>query len=542
MNNIPLVRSRRERGDRRRKLPSAASSLSSFSLRKRAKSPYTIVLCTIFILGLCYMMLVLSWLFVVYPPPTSSTSAATNLDSNIIQDPHQLLNNNNNNNNNYRALEPHLQFDSHNFLHEPRRNIDTITDIISPQQQQQQQQQPQINNNNTPPLIHIVHTRFMQHQGSLVHLAQARLHLFQTFCLPTMIHQSNTNFLWFIQVDPQLHLSIINALIQLVKPYPHIFIIATLVNYWIGPEKNGSWRNGIEGTEIWSHVYQDQVFSGNLDLILTAMELEQTSHPIILETRLDADDGLNTRFIENIQRDALNLFTFTNPKFRPEEGKAKEDLDEKKSISPPQWLYWCSRHYLVWFYESKRKEDLGSVELREMMEDECITPGLTVGLNRYTRYEDVPQHDHNQLYRRILGDSKGCGADSVQECIRFLKDVSSSTDHHLSQGLYLSAVRARTLTSAGMKDVTPSAAAVSLLGASYAESQSSLWSILQSTNFFISTSQVMETRAYIQAHIVDIAKENLEGQCRGKHSCKESSQILLQKMIDTGSTNVTLFG
>jgi hypothetical protein len=69
---------------------------------------------------------------------------------------------------------------------------------------------------------------------------------------------------------------------------------------------------------------------------------------------------------------------------------------------------------------------------------------------------------------------------------------------------------------------------------------SNLWSILQSPTFSISTTNVKETREYIQANIVEIAKENLQGQCKGKHSCKESSQILLQKIIDTGSTNVTL--
>lgn len=48
------------------------------------------------------------------------------------------------------------------------------------------------------PLIHIVNTRFMQEQGALETLGMARLHLFFTFCFPTMINQStqNVSCLW----------------------------------------------------------------------------------------------------------------------------------------------------------------------------------------------------------------------------------------------------------------------------------------------------------------------------------------------------------
>ena len=42
-----------------------------------------------------------------------------------------------------------------------------------------------------PRLIHILETRFMQNQPTLIELAKARLHLLKTICLPTVIHQSS---------------------------------------------------------------------------------------------------------------------------------------------------------------------------------------------------------------------------------------------------------------------------------------------------------------------------------------------------------------
>mmetsp|Transcript_35622 Transcript_35622/g.82785 ORF Transcript_35622/g.82785 Transcript_35622/m.82785 type:complete len:139 (-) Transcript_35622:1051-1467(-) len=46
------------------------------------------------------------------------------------------------------------------------------------------------------PFVHVVSTRFMQYQASLTHLAAARLALFRTICLPSMVQQKSQNFLW----------------------------------------------------------------------------------------------------------------------------------------------------------------------------------------------------------------------------------------------------------------------------------------------------------------------------------------------------------
>ena len=50
-------------------------------------------------------------------------------------------------------------------------------------------------------LVHVVLTRFMQHQPKLVNLGRARLELFKSFCVPTMRQQTSRQFLWIIRVS-----------------------------------------------------------------------------------------------------------------------------------------------------------------------------------------------------------------------------------------------------------------------------------------------------------------------------------------------------
>jgi hypothetical protein len=48
-------------------------------------------------------------------------------------------------------------------------------------------------------VVHIIQTRFQQHQPDLVHLGRARLSLFKSFCLPTVSKQTSRQFLWIIR-------------------------------------------------------------------------------------------------------------------------------------------------------------------------------------------------------------------------------------------------------------------------------------------------------------------------------------------------------
>jgi hypothetical protein len=329
----------------------------------------------------------------------------------------------------------------------------------------------------------------MQEQGHLATLARARLLLFETFCLPTMVHQTSQSFLWIIKTDPNLTQSIRDDLVLLLKPHPNFFLVGSNQNYQIG-QGPGSWRDGSEGKDLFSNI----IHTGNTRLLRMAHQL-RTSKPV-LETRLDADDGIHKVFLQYVQQSAL------------------------KYLSEYKWLYWCSRRHIEWYASPSKQFGLVNPVQHERM---CITPGITVGFPVQQQEEEVPQFGHDVLYKEIER-SGGCHVDEKSggggggdrntnlDCVQLVDDLS------------FVAVRSRTPTSAGMRDThlereLPDAKSVAVL-----------WNILEKL-FFISKKKASDTNQFVQDHMAQIAKENLEGQCTSGHSCKNSSAVLLQKLM-----------
>ncbi len=189
------------------------------------------------------------------------------------------------------------------------------------------------------PVIHILNTRFMQDQPTLTTLARARLHLFKTICLPSILHQTYHDFLWIIKVDPELDSEIKDELILTIHEAveillleserrnthatydekndhdsfigsvdslkERIFVIGSNENFGAGNGK-GSWRGGLASTEILSHHEEGRIYMGNVDLLRMAQKAEPKK--IVLETRLDADDGLNEGYIAHLHHDAMKNF------------------------------------------------------------------------------------------------------------------------------------------------------------------------------------------------------------------------------------------
>jgi len=257
------------------------------------------------------------------------------------------------------------------------------------------------------PIIHIINTRFMQEQGNLTILAKARLHLFQTFCLPTIIHQTSQNFIWIIKTDPTLNETVKDELIRLLQPYRNYFLVGS------EQDSNGAWRGGVEGEELLSrHEESNGIYTGDVDLIRAARLASERQ--IILETRLDADDGLHTDYIQFLHDDAVERFSAND--------------------SQVAWFYWCIKKNVDWI--SFQEGDIGRV-INVDNPRFCITPGLTVGFNVGTRFEDVPRVGHHKLYDHIK-NRKGCGG---RDCLQLVIEKN------------ITAIRARTATSAGTKNI-----------------------------------------------------------------------------------------
>lgn len=370
------------------------------------------------------------------------------------------------------------------------------------------------------PIIHIVNTRFMQDQAHLTNLSWARLKLFETFCLPTMISQlyedekNGPKFLWIIKIDPQTLPEIRDRIITLVAPYPNFYLIGSNINFGVG-SKPGGWRDGQAGLSVLDST--NEIYSGNIRLLEMAHVARQTR--IILETRLDADDGLEVNFLSHIQRMAIEEFNSLS--------------------NQPKWLYWCASRHLEWFADSSvegRIQDSGSI--LSSSEIECSTPGITLGMAVGTEETEVKRYSHAVLLPSVWRHG-GCGLHDKKKCLRLL--TSSFSEE--KEKPYYAAVRSRTPTSAGMKDVSSLVTLTTTINSNNKGTrqdnkntddtfeQNRWWDVLES-NFGIIKTESIQTNQYLHSHLKEIALDNMKGQCTQNHSCKISSKEKLQQMVD----------
>lgn len=358
------------------------------------------------------------------------------------------------------------------------------------------------------PFVHIVNTRFMQSQGTLKTLGWARLYLFKAFCLSTMIHQTSQDFLWIIKTDPNLNGEILAALVEMLKPYPNYYLVGSEHNYLIGHE-SGAWRGGMEGADL----LKSPIYSGDVNLLKLAHAVQNDR--IVLESRLDADDGLVTGYLEYVQRTALEKFGAAEANEDDEDGAlaSKEKQNKQQQQERPKWMYWCSRQNAEWFADPTVDVGATNAVQHTLL---CVTPGITIGFPVGTRYEEVKQFPHDRIIKELDKKSNGCGMTNSTDCI------------NLVQAFPMMAVRSRTPTSAGMmgirmdeKDALPE------------DKRLLLWKLLQSPkHFHIDADDVRVANRFIHQNIVEIAKDNLKGQCTPGHSCKLSSKEQLQRLTE----------
>lgn len=189
----------------------------------------------------------------------------------------------------------------------------------------------------TNKIIHVVSTRFMQGQSDLVHLTRARLQLFETFCLPSIIGQdlmqeylssidltksSNKKeknldppFIWIIKIDPHLEKQSLLHLIQLCDPYPNIYLVSNAIY----GNDIGRWRNDVTIEKI----LNGPIHSGELQTLHRAHQFRNDF--IFVETRLDADDALDKYYLHRIQEDAIKSLRLRHE-------------DKRK----PDWIAYCT--------------------------------------------------------------------------------------------------------------------------------------------------------------------------------------------------------
>jgi len=148
---------------------------------------------------------------------------------------------------------------------------------------------------------------------------------------------------------------------------------------------------------------------------------------------------------------------------------------------------------------------------------ECATAGLTMGYGVHTHLSEIPRANHVYLHKKIPACLKG----GKRRCIQRV-------------GVYIpAAIRARTPTSAGMKNVmVTDKVRKNYKNIQYQEEkQSNLWKGMEKY-FNLSKQNYGKVKKHILEHLNGIVADNLEGQCTSGHSCKKSSKKTLKKMLD----------
>jgi hypothetical protein len=377
-----------------------------------------------------------------------------------------------------------------------------------------------------------VNSRFQQHDKNLTALGEARLELFETFCLPSMVHQTiqpypskgnasssepqRYRFIWIIKVDPKLDLKLRNRMVQLLKPYPNFYLVGSNKNNGVLLGK-GSWRSGEAGNDVLyanevgplgkdNAVLSQNIYTGDVSILQVAHG--QRDEKIILETRLDADDGLPVNYLESIQESAVKYLSSTS--------LLSDNNDKLK------WMFWCIPNSYDWHptdvvstldsTSSRASNDAGLVT--KLKYDLCLTPGLTSGISVGVLASEVPRYAHHLIMKELRGNKNKktniCGKRKTgQFCIQVFDKVY--------------AIRARTPTSDGMSGVD-------MLSANKGEEIK--WNDLFNI-FGIQENRVMIANRHIDTNLISILKDNLAGQCthlKGK-PC-EASKMAVQKMID----------
>lgn len=308
-------------------------------------------------------------------------------------------------------------------------------------------------------LLHVVTSRFMQLQPHLLALGQARLNLFETFCLPSMLQQDIKNFVWFIMTDPDLDQILLNRMVDLLSPYPNFYLV--LMNHKLVTPSN-----------LTSLVLNRRFATGNLDLLRSL--LYDTSRPLLLETRLDADDALHTGTLRKIQETARDL-----------------------PIDSRGWQVICNNLHYEW-----RNDEIldgneiiqSSGQLRLVMETMCITAGYTLVRHREIGSIDFPpwpsigHHLINRDWPKCMGH------DNV------------TSDCWIRMQKYPAALRSRTVTSAGMNRVQATAA-----DRFYDNRTETLWFYVE-RDFGISRDEARATSQFFRSNLKEILFENLQGQ------------------------------
>ena len=358
-------------------------------------------------------------------------------------------------------------------------------------------------------ILQTVRTRFMQRQPHLTELAKGRLALFKAFCFPSMLKQTNQDFAWLVYTDPDLDREVLQELKELLEPHPNYYLVLSNDNELTVPQL-------VEQASKNS----DMVLTGNLDYLARSVRANAASEASVvlyIETGLDADDGLQKDTLSEIQKHAVAETYLWN--------------SSTQRSDSYHWFILCVGNH----YEWKNADVLfgGSQDFRGIISEHhnrrrCVTPGLTM-VNSLTAPHDPTQPrtsifskapfpyndlvvDHWHLNEKYPNCRKH-GANEFQPC---WKQINNNDKTH-------TAIRARTITSTGLKDVAKATA-------EELKKSNELWSKLKS-DYGILQGQVKKTTKLLYDNSIDIVQDLKKGRCNKGHSCSDQTDRDLKALL-----------
>ena len=278
-----------------------------------------------------------------------------------------------------------------------------------------------------------------------------------------MIRQTNQDFFWLIQTDPDLDKELMDELIRLAAPYPNFFLIKS------------NFVKKVPITRHWHYRFLNitQVVTGDKERLQKAYE--EAPKKILIETNLDAEDGLAFPVVQAIRDDTVKRLSSI----------AKQGLSKRKN----GWVVSCYHQYIGWYPNtgmagSATSED-GHLKIDLRHDTFCPTPGMTVASVPNANVTHVPVRKHNKLVREV----SRCNSDEDTMCLNGIGQIPMS-------------VRARTPSSAGMNNIGGKIRADN--------SNQFLWSYLDNL-FGITREDVQRAGKYFLDNSKAIAREDLEG-------------------------------
>eukprot|EP00522_Entomoneis_paludosa_P009371 CAMPEP_0172440204 /NCGR_PEP_ID=MMETSP1065-20121228/917_1 /TAXON_ID=265537 /ORGANISM="Amphiprora paludosa, Strain CCMP125" /LENGTH=427 /DNA_ID=CAMNT_0013188989 /DNA_START=18 /DNA_END=1301 /DNA_ORIENTATION=+ len=351
-------------------------------------------------------------------------------------------------------------------------------------------------------LVHVFQTDFLQYQQDLVNLGKARLDLFETFTLPSMLQQTNKQWLWMMYVDPNLNPEFKGHLLSLVENIPNIVVMA---HHRVEKEDFRS----LHGMDL--NTVGDHILAGDARLLIDYYRAAQ-SH-VLIETRLDADDALSHHFAESMQGQAASTI-----------GLSTDTMD---------YRVYCAENHIEWRYYPPNETTGDSYVVHYHNPEFCVNSGLTIGYQLDARERHLIHTE--QCYFAFWMDS--CGDRPMQiyyengrqkhRCLAriFMPDQSDQV-----------VLMARTPTAAGMKHVLGTGTDTPYQDTYEShEKQKEAWNMIQK-DFSITRQKVVELKHRMEKNIENILHEALLGQCTKHHSCKDSSKKKLGKLLEEAQT------